>query len=317
MSAVEKLKIGIIGAGPIGCILGAHLAKSQKEIVLVDILKDRLDAVKKNGLSISGIVNMNVRVENLCYSISELRAFDVDLIFIAVKASVLKNVLAEIKEIYKPKIKLISFQNGLETEELIANVFGAENSLRVVINYAGTLVSDWQAKMTFFNKPNYIGILSDEARDTAQYIVELLTSAGLDTEFTENIKKYVWEKTILNSAMSPICAVTKMTMKEAMEFEGTRKIAEELLKEGIAVAEANGYDFDDNFFEACILYLKKAGHHLPSMCYDLEENKPTEIEFLNKKIVEHGNKHGIATPYNFVLTNLIRAIETQKKITKA
>ncbi len=316
MSTTEKLKIGIIGAGPIGSILAGHLAKNKEDLVLVDILRDYLDTIKKNGLSISGIVNMNVRIEKLCYSIAELSAFDVDLIFVAVKASALKNVISEIKKIYKPKMKIISFQNGLDTEELIASAFGAENTLRVVINYAGSLVGSGNVKMTFFNKPNYIGALSDKAHDTAKYVASIMTKAGLDTEFTENIKKYVWEKTILNAALSPICALTKMTMKDAVKFEDTYKIIEGLLKEGIAVAEACGYAFDNDFLEHCILYLRKAGHHFPSMYYDIEKNRATEIDFLNKKIVEHGEKCRIATPYNFVLTHLIKGIELKNMITK-
>lgn len=314
MSTAEKRKIGIVGAGPVGCILCAHLAKNKEDVVLVDVLRDRIDAIKNNGLSISGIVNMNVRVEKLCYSITELDAFDVDLIFIAVKASVLQHVISRIKKIYKPKMKLISFQNGLDTEELIASAFGADNSLRVVINYAGNLISNENVKMTFFNKPNYIGVLSNKARDTAKYIADMMTEAGLDTEFTENIRKYVWEKTILNSAMSPVCALTKMTMREAMRFDATYPIIERLLKEGIAVANANGYVFDNDFFERCVLYLKKARHHLPSMYYDIERNKPTEIDFLNGKIVEYGEKYNIATPYNRMITGLIKAVEIKSKI---
>ncbi|MDI6707599.1 MAG: ketopantoate reductase family protein [Candidatus Thermoplasmatota archaeon] len=316
MSITEKKKIGIIGAGPVGSILCAHLAKSKEDVALVDMLRERLDAIKKNGLNISGIVKMNAKIEKLCYSIAELDAFDADLIFVAVKASALKNVISELKKIYKPEMKVVSFQNGLDTEELIASAFGDENSLRAVINYAGILVSNENVKMTFFNKPNYIGVLSDKARTTGKYIANIMTKAGLDTEFTENIKKYVWEKTILNAAMSPVCALTKMTMKEAVKFEDTYKIAEELLKEGIAVAESCGYVFDSNFLENCILYLRKAGHHLPSMYHDLEKNRATEIDFLNKKIVEYGKKCNVPTPYNFAVTCLIKGLEIKNMLTK-
>lgn len=310
----EKPAIAIIGIGPIGGILGAYLAKNQEDVVLVDVLKEHVDAIKKHGLTLSGIVDMNVQVEKLCYSISELEPFAVDLIFIAVKAPVLKKVIGEIKAICRPQTKIVSYQNGLDNERLVADVFGEENTLRVVINYAGGFVRNGVLKMTFFNKPNHIGTLSESADKNARNIAGMMTNAGLDTEFTPNIRKYEWEKVILNSALSPVCAITKLTMKQAMEFEGTRKIVEETLREGIAVAEADGYNFDANFFESCVSYLRKAGDHLPSMYHDIKNRKPTEIGFLNEKIAEHGKKYGIGTLYNSMITDLVRAIEIETHI---
>lgn len=307
------MKIGIIGVGPIGGILAAHLAKNGEDVVAVDILKDHLDEMKKNGLRISGYVDMNVKIENVCYSIPELAAFDVDVIFISVKASILENILPQIKKISTPKMKIISFQNGLDTEELIAKYFGAENTLRGVINYAGNFVANGYISMSFFNKPNYIGVISPKNTEFAKQIAQIMSSAALDTEFTTNIKKHVWEKTILNSALSPVCALTKMTMKEAMDFEETYTLVEEILREGIEVAKTAGYDYGPDFLEHCISYLKKAGLHKPSMLIDIEAKRTTEIDFLNNRIAFYGLRYNILTPYNSTITYLIKALELQNR----
>jgi 2-dehydropantoate 2-reductase len=58
-------------------------------------------------------------------------------------------------------------------------------------------------------------------------------------------------------------------------------------------------------------YLDKAGHHKVSMQADIEKGTPSEIEFLNGKIVEYGKIEGISTPYNNIFTSLIRVIELQ------
>lgn len=303
------LKIAIIGAGPSGGILATHLSKNGEKIILVDILNNRIDAIRRNGLTISGFVELHSKIPHLCYSISEIDSYKPDVLFIAVKTSALIKVIEEIQTIWRPGMKVISYQNGLDNELLLAETFGSENVLRVVINYAGNVVGDTNIEMTFFNKPNFIGIVSERAKNFATKIAQMMTEAGLETEFTDNIKWHTWKKTILNSSMSPLCAITEMTMQEALDFSETRILIEESLKEGILVAKTDGYDYGVDFFDTCMTYLSKGGHHKPSMCADLENKCRTEIDFLNKKIVEYGEKYNIPTPYNLALTHLIKARE--------
>lgn len=306
--------LGIVGVGPVGGILAAHLAK-HNDIVLVDILKDHLNEIKNRGLKISGVADMEVKIEKICYSIAELGPYDVDIVFIAVKASVLPGVVNELKKVYsKPPLpKFVSVQNGLDTEKVIAEAFGEENALRVVVNYAGNLIANGSIKMTFFHPPNYIGSLSPKSHNDAKKIADMITKAGLETEFAEDIQRYVWQKVILNSALMPISAITGMTMKQVMDFQGTREMVEEALRECIAVSKGAGYDMGEGFYDKSISYLEKAGHHKPSMVADLEGGRPTEIGFLNGKIVHYGKKHKIPTPYNKALTNLVEALELMRK----
>jgi len=304
--------MGVIGVGPSGGILAAHLANKGHDIVLVDIFKSHMDEIKKNGLRITNYrdLTVNFSKENICYSIDELKNRDVDTLFIAVKASLLTKVLLEIRRISKPGMTFISVQNGLDTEDLISEFFGKENTLRIVVNFAGNLLGNGIIRMSFFNAPNYIGVLTPSAEEKAKKLAEIITDAGLETAFTPEIKKYEWEKSILNT-MSPVCVITRKTMREILEFKETRKIVGEIIREGIEVARARGIDFKPSFFDFCMGYLDKAGHHKVSMQADIEKGTPSEIEFLNGKIVEYGKIEGIATPYNSIFTSLIRVIEIQ------
>ncbi len=305
----EGQSFGIVGVGPVGSILAGHLAKHDQHVVLVDILKDHLNMIKSKGLTISGFTDLNVKIKDVCYTIPDLKKHRVDAVFIAVKASILPRIIKDIKDATVPGAYAISFQNGLDTELLLAREFGQERTLRFVVNYAGNLLGNGKVDMTFFNKPNYVGTISREAVDYAKSLAGILSSSDLDTKYTENIRRYTWEKTILNSAMSALCAVTKQTMKDAIEFEPTRHMIERLLTECIEVARASGYDYGEGFFDFCMGYLGKAGRHKPSMLVDVENRKPTEIDFLNGKIVEYGKSLDIPTPYNDSITNLVKALE--------
>ncbi len=304
-----KNKIAIIGAGPIGSILGAHLARNGQSVVLVDILEEHLKAIKTKGLKISGLEGINVKIPDVCLKISELKKFSPEYIFICVKGPVLRIITPEIKKTAAGQAQLISFQNGIDTEEFIAAAVGRERTLRAVVNYAGNLVAPGQIKMSFFNKPNYIGAAHPAGEKPAREIAQLMTQAGLDTEFTPDIKKYIWEKTILNASLSPVTALTKQTMKQAMDFAATRQLVVKLLEEGVKVAKKLGYDYGSGFLDHSLGYLDKAGHHKTSMHVDVDAQRLTEIEFLNMKIVEYGHKHQVAVPANESIVNLIKGME--------
>ena len=307
---VEKFKIGILGVGPTGGILAAHLAQAGHNVVLIDIFKSHMDKIKKNGLKITNLKEFMAQFakKNICYSIDELQNKQVDTLFIAVKASHLEEILPQIKNVIKSNTTLISLQNGFDTEDLIAEYVGKENSMRIVVNYAGNLIDNGIIRMSFFNPPNYLGVLTANAEEKAKKLAEIITTSGLETVFTPDIKKFEWIKCILN-AISPVCVTTGMTMKQAMEFQDTRNLCREILREGIEVGRARGINFEPYFLDSCMNYLDKAGHHRVSMQADIEAGNPSEIEFLNGKIVEYGKIEGIPTLYNKIFVSLIRGCE--------
>ena len=307
------MRMAVIGAGPIGAILGGYLAKGGHEIAFVDILKEHLEAIKNNGLVISGADDVKSKISATYNSSKELKDFNPQIVFVCVKAPVVKFIAEDLKYITKelPDMFLVSFQNGLDTEEDLINIAGKDKTLRVVINYAGNLVKPGEVKMAFFNKPNYIGGFNSNGEDKAKELAKVMTDARLDTDTVDDIKKYEWEKVILNAALSPLCAITGMTMKQAMDFPNTYKLVEEVLKEGIDVAKSLGYDYGDEFFGHCLEYLKKTGHHKTSMHVDLDDKRATEIDYINNKIVEYGRKNNINTPYNETIVTAVKAIEAR------
>jgi 2-dehydropantoate 2-reductase len=303
-------KIAIVGAGPVGGILGAHLACAGHYVVLCDIQKPHLDAIKTRGLSITGCSELIGRCERVAYGIAELSRFPaVDTIVIATKASVLPRLVPEIRKIARPGMQFISCQNGLDNEEFMADAFGSDKVLRIVVNYAGSQMGDGNIYMSFFNPPNYIGAMTAEGEPLARRLAGMMSEAELETQFTPQIKKYEWEKVILNAALSALCALTRKPMKDMMDLEQTELLAEELMREGIEVAEASGVTLDEGFLEHGIQYLKKAGYHRTSMHQDILRRLPTEIDWLNGRIVERGRALGLQTPYNFAITALIKGLE--------
>ncbi|MDI6788972.1 MAG: 2-dehydropantoate 2-reductase, partial [Planctomycetota bacterium] len=306
------LKVAVIGAGPIGSILGAYLARTKHHVTMVDVLKPRLETIRKIGITVSGVTNFQTPIHSVTNRISDLsprRKINPAYIFLCTKASAIPLILKQVKSAITKDTVVISFQNGLDVENEIANILGKNRVLRVVINYAGNIINEGHIMMSFFNAPNYIGALTPASNDLAEKVASLLTQTGLTTKFVSNTRKYAWEKTILNSALSPVCALTKLKMSEAIEFPNIKKLVQELLSESLLVAKENGYDFGKKFINTAIEYFQKAGPHKPSMLIDIESKNNTEIDYLNGKIVEYGRAKNIPIPYNETLTSLIKGME--------
>ncbi|MEW5993603.1 MAG: ketopantoate reductase family protein [Candidatus Zixiibacteriota bacterium] len=304
-----QLRVGIIGMGPIGCTLAAHLIDAGAFVVPCDIDREIIDTIKKSGIHLEHKIEREAGVTDACYSSEDLQGYDLDLVAIAVKTPGLEKVLSALQGIVPERAFVMCAQNGLDNELGIAKIFGKDRTLRMVVNFAGSMSSPNTVHVTFFNPPNYIAALTPEGEVVANEIAGLLSSANLQTKIPDNIQHYVWEKAILNAALSPVCAVTGLTMKDVMDFPQGLELVKAIVEEAVRVAEAEGIKFREDFLQFCIRYLKGGGYHRPSMLVDLQNGLRTEIDYLNGRIVEYGRKHGLPTPYNQTITALVHMLE--------
>lgn len=304
--------IVVIGAGPVGGILGAHLCSAGHRVIMVDAWKEHLESIRTSGLRISGKEDIQARPGDLLSSVSSLRDIVPDLVFICTKACVLDNVLGEIGDALKrSRAVFISAQNGIDTEQIIARSVDPSRVLRAVITWGGMLVRPGEIRETFFNPPNYLGWLDERAADVGRRVAAIMSDSGLATEATADIQKHVWRKAILNTCTMPLAAITGMNMQEVLDSAPTNQLVEILLNESIAVAAAFGFDYGPGFVAAVRDFNKRAGPHKPSMLVDLENGRRTENSVLIRRIAEYGEQKGVPAPVHRTLANLIDALEVR------
>jgi 2-dehydropantoate 2-reductase len=306
---MKDLKMAIVGIGATGSVLAAALLSKYPETLLIGRRPELGDELREKGISVSGAIDYQVPVNNFCSRVGDLKDFNPDLIFLCTKTFHLEQVLQDLQEVFTPGTKIISTHNGLGTEDLIAAEFGKETALRMSLNYGVSIKAAGEIQAAFVNPPNHLGCLTEENRKIGSQIAEMTTACGLDTEFVEDIKFFVWKKMIMKCTMASICAVTDKTIKGALDYPPTREIADACFKEALAVAKAMGYDLGEDYLKQALGYLEKVGVHKDSMCFDIENKTPTEIDFLGGKIVDYARQKGVDTPFYVSLTNLVRAIE--------
>jgi 2-dehydropantoate 2-reductase len=302
--------IGIIGAGPVGGILAAHLSSAGHTIFLVDAWKEHIEHIRANGLHISGREELWARPTHLLSSIKALGNTVPEFVFICTKACDLGNVLGEMGDtIKRSNAVFISFQNGIDTEQAIAEQIDRHRVLRGVVSYAGVLVGPGEIRESFFTPPNYLGWLDEHGAESCREAAALVSASGLAMEATKDIGRYVWRKAILNSCTMSIAAVTGMNMQEMINFPPTAKLVELLLNESVAIAAAYGFDYGPGFIESVKEFNRNAGPHKPSMLADIENGRKTENPFLIRRIAERAEQKGIPAPFHRTVANLIDALE--------
>ena len=301
----------VIGAGPVGCIVAAFLAEGGYDVTLCDVIEDLVKPATDPGIIIEGAENLQQAVSKTITNIDELAKNPPDVIFITVKANALPLIASAIEGFYQEGMYVVSWQNGIDTELEIAKILGNKAAMRAVVNYGCGLKGPGHVIMPFHHTPHYIQELDAESKDAAFAIAQSLNKCGLITERTDQIVSMVWRKSIMNACMNPVCAVTGLTMAQAMNDPIVFNIIDALVKECAKVARANEIDLGWDYYPGAIQYMRNAGNHKPSMLMDIENKRRTEIDFINGKFVEYGIRAGVETPYNNTLKALVKGLESK------
>ena len=302
-------KFAVVGAGPVGCIVAAFLSRGGCEVTLCDVQPSLLEAAMDPGLFISGTDNFQARVAKTTTRIDELVSDPPDVVIVTVKATALPIITSALEGIVNEGRYVVSWQNGIDTELVLAERLGRKQVMRAVVNYGCILEEPAKVRMVFHHRPHYLQELDPGSKRAARGICQVLTDCGLDTHHTDQIRNMVWSKTVNNSCMNAVCAVTGKTMFEVINDPIVSGLVDSLLKEGVRVARANELMLGPDYYLDCLDYIRDAGHHKPSMLQDIEAKRQTEIDYINGKIIEYGERAGVPTPYNATLRSLVKALE--------
>ncbi len=299
--------IGIIGAGPVGSVLAARLIAAGQHVTVCEVNARMRARLTGSGITVAG--TPAVAVPRVIERIDGFRDEPPAVLFLAVKAPALPLICDALSDVLQPETTVVSWQNGIDTERVIAASLGADRTVRAVINQGVSFAPDGSVVVAFEQPPHYVQEVAPAGRSAAESVATLLTDGGVPTQRAENLVSMVWRKAILNAGLNALCALTGMNMREAWSDAFARDLAIETMREGVRVARANEIMLGWDYYQGALDYLSRAGEHKPSMLLDREAGRRTEIDFINGKIVEYGEIAGVPTPHNKSLLALVKAME--------
>lgn len=301
------MKIAVLGAGAIGSTIGGHLAEAGFNVTLIDIWKEHVDAINKRGLHLFGV--SGDRYIEVKATTSPKKLGKMDMVILSVKAYDTKKALKFSSNIFTKDTLLISIQNGL----IPMDEFKVNPSLRYIFrgvtNNGATILGPGEVYHAG-SGPTYIGDPSNTFREKALEAVDIFNSAGLETYFEPDIDSLVWSKLLVNIGINAITAITHKKNGAIANLPELYKVMELAVSEAVKIANKLGIRlmFDDPLSHIKSIALKTA-ENKSSMLQDIERRRRTEIDYINGAIVRLGEKLGIPTPVNMVLTLLVKSLE--------
>ena len=300
------LKVCIVGCGAVGSLFAAHLAqKGEAEVWAYDVWKDHVEAIRNNGLRISGAADFTAKL-NASSDPQELPRCDYGIV--ATKAIHTRDAIAQVARAFDQSSAVCSVQNGVGNEEIIAEY--VKYVIRGTTFPAGHPIA-----------PGHIGfdIKGDtwvgpfEPTNTSMSKVEelagLITRSGMNVIPLQDARGAQWTKLIFNAATNPVGALTLLHHGAATRFAPTTQLFNDLIAEGEAVARVLGIELHGDPRALVQKGANAPGKHRASMLQDVLAKRQTEVDFMNGAIVKWGEKNGIPTPLNKAVWELMKGLE--------
>jgi 2-dehydropantoate 2-reductase len=299
---VAPVNVVVAGAGTIGSLFAAHLAR----VAEVGVLTRRAEharALNDQGLRVSGRSSFTARVTA---STDPDELGEPQLVIVACKGGDLEPLAARLGGRFEDAI-VMTVQNGLGAEEVVA-AHGEWPLLSAVTFMSGTRHDDVHVEYVL-DTATWIGPYRAATPEDAESVAELIRSAGLKAEAFTDLRPAQWSKLIFNATVNAVAALTGLPHDFHFAEGMLGDLVHGLVEEGKAVAAAAGVRLREDPWEMNVHATQRGHAHYPSMLEDVTAKRPTEIELITGSLVREASRHSIAVPLHAAVYALVRGKE--------
>jgi 2-dehydropantoate 2-reductase len=324
------MEIAIYGAGAIGGITGAALARAGHQVLLVDASEPHVHAINADGLTVE---RDGTATTTRIAAVTPDRLGDgIGMVFLAVKSQHTPDALQVLAPRLAPTGTIVSLQNGL-SEEAIARAVGAERTVGCLVNWA----ADWTAPGRLLYGGHGAFVLGELDGRITPRVRELagVLSAVEETPVTDNIWGYKWAKVIYGAALFATALVDAHVYEVVERSDGVQVALTGIVGEGIAVADKAGVrlqafdEFDPAWYRSAVAgdagartrAMRAIADHYrgntktkTGIWRDLAvRRRKTEVDGLLSPLVAKGEAFGVPMPLTRRVIALIRDLEAGRR----
>jgi 2-dehydropantoate 2-reductase len=295
-----------MGAGALGGYYGGLLARAGNDVTFI-ARGATLEALHRDGLQIrsklSGDFSLPVQATDDIASLDPP-----ELVFLSVKAYDLDAVAEAVAPIIGSATTVLTVQNGIDHPDRLARLIDRGRILPGVVYISSTVVEPGVIEQVGGSGRILIGELDGGSSTRAEHIRQALSAAGVPVDVHHDIHAPLWEKFMVICAMSGVTALTRLTLREIFDVPESRALYREVMAEVAAVARASGQELPDRAPDLAMEQVLSMPA-LPlrgSMAYDLMAGRRLELEALNGKVVELGERLGVPVPMNLAIHRALK-----------
>jgi len=298
------LRIAIMGSGGVGGYFGARLAQGGADVHFV-ARGTHLAAMRERGLAIEG-GPQPVHLPKVNVTDDPKTIGPVDAVMFCVKLWDTESAARQLLPLMQPATAVISFQNGVQKDDMLRPIVGKEALVGGVayvgttIGRPGVIVQTGSVERLVFGE--YDGRRS--ARVEAFYAA--CRRGGINAEISDDIRRSIWEKYVSLVAMSGATTSMRQTIGPIRGNPLTRQFLLDLAREVVAVGRAHGVALPEDYAEARLAFFDSWPPEMTtSMHHDLQQGKPLELRWLSGGVVDLAAAVGVATPVNRAVRDIL------------
>jgi len=324
------MRIAIVGCGAMGTVLGAYMTKNGCPVDLIDSYEEHVKVLNEKGARIIGKADFTVPVK--AYTPDGMEGI-YDLVFLFTKQTANDAILPQLLPYLNENSTVCTLQNGVP-EPYVAEYVGESRTVGGAVLWSATFVGPGISELTqdvsFLDHFFDIGEINGEITDRIKKVAEVLNYMGT-TVVSANLMASRWGKLVNNACVSGMSAACGCTFGQVMENEKSRACVSYIGHEVKICCEAEGYKLptlvmgfspdslsikdQEQFNENQKMFIEMYGPawgSKASMLQDLEKGKSTEVSMINGYVSEVGKKHGIPTPFNDTVIEIVKRIENKE-----
>jgi 2-dehydropantoate 2-reductase len=298
------MKIAIMGSGGVGGYFGARLAQAGCDVAFV-ARGTHLAAMRDRGLSVESPLG-NVHLPHARVTDDPATIGPVDFAFICVKLWDTESAVRAIAPIVGPETAVISFQNGVQKDEILQRAFGERRVMGGVGYIATTIARPGVISHTGTMQRLLFGEYHGTPSRRGEALLEACRHGGIDAELSEDIRKAIWEKFVFLVGLSATTTTVRLPIGPIRANPHTRAFLLDVMREAVLVGRSLGVRLPPDYAETRLTFCDSLPAEMTSSMYhDLERGKRLEVVWLSGAVVELGKVVGVPTPVNRAVHDIL------------
>ena len=291
------MRITIIGAGGVGGYFGARLAQGGCDVGFV-ARGAHLAAMRQHGLRVESRLG-EIHLPKVRVSDDPAALGPADMVFLCVKLWDTEPALRRASAILGPDSAVISFQNGVQKDDLLRRIVGEK---RVIggVGYIGSKIDrPGVIRHTGTMQRLVFGEYDGAKSPRVVTLLEACIRGGVDAEISVDIRRSIWEKFVFLVGLSAATTTMRSTLGPIVANPAARAFLLEVMREVVAVGRAHEVRLPEDFAEQRVAFCEGLPPEMDSSMHaDLDNGRRLEVDWLSGAVVELGKAVGVPAPMN-------------------
>ena len=306
------MRIAMMGAGGVGGYFGGRLAASGCDVTF--IARGRhLEAIRNNGLRIDSRDIGDATIDPAVATDAPADVGVVDYVIIGVKLWDTEDVGRAIAPMVASNTTVLSLQNGVEGDETLASVVGAEHLIGGVAFIASSIREPGVIEHIGTMQRVVVGERAGGSSRRVDLLHEMMLLAGITAEVSDDIERTIWEKFVFLVGLSATTTMLRTTLGPIREDPENRQLLLNIMRETVAVGRAKGIDLPEDYADDRLAFADGLPADMTSSMYhDLKAGNRLEVAWLSGAVARFGDEVGVATPINQTVFAALRPHATPR-----